>query len=234
MRVFRDLDVIIRRADFPRAADLLVSRGYRRGYGTLPRAREINDPRARYHRAFRRDRPQIKIELHWSLTEEHFAPLLTADSLSQRLVNVLVGRGTVRTFCPEDLLLFLCVHGAKHYWGQLRWLCDVAELVRGHPTMDWEAMLDQAAALRIRRMLLLALRLAADLLGTSLPGPVLRELGRDSVARSLASRTGRCILRGTADRLGLIETVRFRFESKDGPQDAAWHVWGRLRECLPV
>ena len=234
LRMFRDLDVIIRRDDFPQAADLLVSRGYRRGYGTTARARRAARPRGRYHRAFLRDRPPVKIELHWSLTEEHFTSLLTADALSERLVDVPLGRGTVRTFCPEDLLLFLCVHGAKHYWGQLKWLCDVAELVRGHPTMDWGAVLDRATAFRTRRMLFLALRLAADLLGASPPGSISRELGRDPVARSLASRTGRRILGGTADKLGPIETVRFRFESKDCPRDAVWHVWGRLREFVPI
>jgi hypothetical protein len=31
---------------------------------------------------------------------------------------------------PEDMLLFLCVHGGKHQWTRLAWICDVAEFIR--------------------------------------------------------------------------------------------------------
>src|SRR3712207_8653927 len=40
-------------------------------------------------------------------------------------------------------LLILCVHGTKHIWGRLSWICDVAELLRTQPDMDWEYVLDR-------------------------------------------------------------------------------------------
>ena len=80
----------------------------------------------------------------------------------------------------------LCVHGSKHRWERLAWICDVAELVNRHPRLDWDRVLEDAATLRIRRMLDLGLRLAGELLGAAIPAPLARHAMADGKVRALA------------------------------------------------
>jgi hypothetical protein len=75
---------------------------------------------------------------------------------------------------PETLLLVLSIHGSKHGWSQLKWICDVAELIRSEPSMQWDKVFANARYLRCRRMVLLGLLLAESLLGAKLPPEVSR------------------------------------------------------------
>ena len=56
------------------------------------------------------------------------------------------------------------------------WLCDIAELIRAHPQMDWQRLLEQAKTSGSKRMLLLGLFLANDLLRTDLPDDVWQRI----------------------------------------------------------
>jgi hypothetical protein len=80
------------------------------------------------------------------------------------------------------------VHGAKHYWSKLGWICDVAELLRAHPGLKWTALLLQAKQLGATRMLFLGVFLAHALLGTKLPEEVWRKIQSDIVVTWLADK----------------------------------------------
>lgn len=82
--------------------------------------------------------------------------------------------------CPEDLLILLCVHGSKHAWEQLKWVCDVAELVRRRPALDWSRVLFQAGEWRCRRLVLLGLAMAHSLFDTAVPRTILQEIEADA------------------------------------------------------
>jgi hypothetical protein len=94
----------------------------------------------------------------------------------------------VRSLAPEDLLLILCVHGAKHYWSRLGWICDVAALLRASPQLGWKRVIEQACQLGGKRMLALGLYLAHELLGASLPEVVWRWVQTDDVVPWLATQ----------------------------------------------
>ncbi len=82
----------------------------------------------------------------------------------------------VPAFFPEDLLLILCLHGAKQCWSRLSWLCDLAELIRVYERLDWGKVLREADARGCRRMLLLGLLLAHKLLEADLPEEVCSQI----------------------------------------------------------
>ncbi|MGB6404272.1 MAG: nucleotidyltransferase family protein, partial [Candidatus Sulfotelmatobacter sp.] len=66
------------------------------------------------------------LELQWALQPRFYAVDFDMDGLFERAVKVTVAGRPVKTPCPEDLLLVLSVHAAKHVWGRLIWLCDIA------------------------------------------------------------------------------------------------------------
>jgi hypothetical protein len=89
------------------------------------------------------------------------------------------------------------VHGAKHLWDQLNWICDIAELIRAHQDLDWDGLLARARALHGERILALGLFLADDLLGAPLPGAIRRRLRADEAVVRLGRRVRQQLWRGT-------------------------------------
>jgi hypothetical protein len=92
------------------------------------------------------------------------------------------------------LLLVLCVHGSKHCWEQLKWLCDVAELVR-QPDLDWSRIEESATRTRVRRMVALALALSRDVLDVELP-TIAARLTTDPALANLCRRMRACVAHG--------------------------------------
>ena len=108
----------------------------------LPRTQRLHRARKVYELV--RQDEKVLVELHWAITSWTFFFPLNPEHLWERLETGSLEGTPVRTLAPEDLLLILCVHGAKHYWSKLGWICDVAELLRVHPGLKWTALQIQA------------------------------------------------------------------------------------------
>src|SRR5690606_3967362 len=111
---------------------------------------------------------------------------LDVDGVWERSVPVELGGGTARTLSAEDALLYLCAHGAGHSWAAFYSVCDVAEVVRTTPDMDWARVREEVQRQRTGRVLHLGLLLASGLLDARLPDEVRRCAERDDRALALA------------------------------------------------
>ncbi len=187
LRQFDDLDMLIRRQDALRAKDLLISQRYRPQY-KLNHAQEASYMQTECEFSFLHENGIFQVEIHWDFLPRYFSIQFDTEGIWERVERAALGGLEVPTLAPEDLLLFLCVHGSKHYWERLSWICDVAELIRAHPDLRWEAVMEQARISGGERMLLVGLSLANDLLGTMLPAYVLGRMQADSVVKSLSVR----------------------------------------------
>jgi hypothetical protein len=163
--------------------------------------------------ALAREDGRATVDLHWGLTARCYAFPLELEGLWSRAAPVSVGGRQVLTFCPEDQLQILALHGVKHCWTWLGPLCDIAALIEACP-MDWARVMAQAEAMRRTRTLFLALRLSADLLGTVLPGEVWKQVQADARTAALAEEVRRRLLTGppggddTLLQLRLMERLR--------------------------
>ena len=81
----------------------------------------------RFHARFAlaRGDSRIDVELHWDIMPEDFPFHSDLKGIWKRCGSLSFGGANVTTLSPEDLLLFLCVHGSRHLWLRLQWLCDV-------------------------------------------------------------------------------------------------------------
>lgn len=113
----------------------------------------------------------FELDLHWRLSPPYFPFTPEGDQLWARAVEVDIGAGKVKTLCPEDLILFLCAHGAKHGWQSLSGVSDVACAVRVNQ-YDWDRLTADSRALGSERIVLLGLLLAHDLLDADVPQAV--------------------------------------------------------------
>jgi len=206
LRDFADNDIMIQRRDFASARDLLTAEGYRAEFSLTPE-QQTAYLRSRHSLVFADERGSI-VELHWAIQPRYFSFALDPETLWSRLQPVrLAGRG-VETFCREDLLLILTLHGAKHLWCRLQWICDVAALAAGGAAVDWDRVLRESHRLGTRRALLLGLHLARDLLAAEIPDNVQRMILADAAVAALAGRVRRRLF-ARRGQPGLLERSTF-------------------------
>ncbi len=208
LRRFVDLDVVVRREDVARAGELLRSHGFKKPAG-LGAAQERFLLRRQHNLAFTRDAARLTVELHWELAPAQFASVPVVEETWGRAASVPILGGEVKALAPEDLLLALSVHGTKHLWERLGWVCDVAALVNSRAGLDWREVVGRARHSRVEPMLYLALRLARGLLGARLPPDVLEACGGPPTV-GLAAEVARALFREGGDgRAGFARGVGF-------------------------
>jgi len=166
LRQFNDLDLLVRGRDVDQARALVLSLGYelKGPHGVDPAVHA----KSMHHLALVRDAGRVLLELHWEIAPRYFGYALD-EGLWDRLTSVELGGVPVAALSGEDLLVVLCVHAALHGWQRLSWICDVAEVVRSQPQLDWPWALRLGQQQGVGRMLSLGLSLAHDLLGTAIP-----------------------------------------------------------------
>lgn len=224
LREYVDLDILVPRRDLRRARALLHQRGYR------PILTLDGFARTAYRQSecaldLMSQDESIVLELHWDLMPRYFSLAFDLDQVWREHRWQRIGQETVRSLSLPDLLVFLCVHGTKHRWEQLRWICDVAELIRAHPDLDWDAVVGRARQVGAERMLLLGLLLAADLLAARPPSEIIGRAEGDPVVVALA--------RTVCARLFDPEDERFAARNLFYVR-AMERRWQRLRYCLHV
>ncbi|MBV8361700.1 MAG: nucleotidyltransferase family protein [Deltaproteobacteria bacterium] len=165
LRQFTDLDLLVRQGDLGAAFAALAGDGFRT---KAPFKKIGSGLPSGWEMTFMRERGLFELDLHWRLSPPYFPFTPEGDDLWARAVEVDLGPGRVSTLGPDDLMLFLCAHDAKHGWQSLSGVCDVAHAARAYQ-YDWETLTARAKSLGSLRILLLGLLLAHDLLGTTIP-----------------------------------------------------------------
>ena len=183
-RPCRDLDILVHGPDLGRAKKLLLSRGYRIRW-PVRQEHEAAFLATQFHHRLVRDDGAI-VELHWAFGPAEFPCPLDSDEAWSNVQPVRLGARVVHTLGTEDLLLYLCAHGAKHGWARFEWICDVAQLARRESGLEWDGITARAYARGCERTVLLGLLLARDLLEAPVPEPLLARARADATVRSLA------------------------------------------------
>jgi hypothetical protein len=184
LRRFVDLDVIVKKSDVLKAREILLKEGYTPSKSLSPSQQELL-LRTQHNMQFSRDNHQLIIELHWEVAPHLFASTVNGERLWQNLITIDLNGTPVKTFSAEDLLFSLCVHGSRHLWERLGWICDVAELIT-RQDLDWTALLERVASADCDRMFLLGVHLANRLLDAPLPLEVKERCDSDPRLSSLA------------------------------------------------
>jgi len=190
LRYSGDLDILVRPERVLAARDVLVEQGYRPRLQLTP-AQEASYIQSRLAYELERADGAFFVEIHWRVAWRYFSFDLDLEEVWGRLRRTEFNGRSVWALAPEDLLLLLCVHGAKHRWERLGWICDIAQLLHTHPTLDWVALAKLARGTGTERILLLGLFLASDLLGAALPEELGPRVQTDPAVRSLAAQVRR-------------------------------------------
>jgi len=213
LRRFVDLDVMVRRADVARAVEVMSGKGYVSARPMNPEQQALL-LRTQHNLQFTRD--GLIVELHWQVSPELFASSVTAEELWQNLETVQVNKTDVKTLSTEDLLFSLCVHGSRHLWQRLAWICDIDRIIANRTDIDWPRLMHRVKEAKAERMFLLGPALAARMLGTRLPESVAVAIASDRQIDSIAGEIKERLFDGTEQQphsLGTIFHYNYRIRS---------------------
>ena len=184
LRQAGDIDLLIRAQDFRRVRDALRELAYAPQSRYSP-AEEIASLKSGYECVFDGPGGRNLLEVKWRILPRFYALDFDYESLFRRAVPVHVAGYAMKTPSPEDNFLIFCVHAAKHVWGRLIWLCDVARIMQ-LPELNWTWIAAQCRDLGITRMVRVTLRLINCLLEIDIPSAAESSLLPDEQAAALA------------------------------------------------
>ena len=126
------------------------------------------------------------VELHWRFADRRFPFALRVEDALARAHPLALAGVTLPVMAEEDLLAVLAMHGARHLYERLEWLAGVTRLLvahRGHAAR----LVARADSLRARRMLLVSVHVAQQVLGFALDDDWKRALASDPDAAPIAA-----------------------------------------------
>ena len=232
LRSFSDLDFLISPADFERAKRALAEIGYRPSADFTP-AVERFWLRKGYERSFDSAAGTNLVELQWALLPHFYAVDLHADDLRvedllRRAGRTVVGGCEVPCLSPEDSLLVLCLHAAKHLWTRLIWLADIAETLRFQSqaqTIDHSLVFSRARALGIKRILGVSFWLAKNVLRAELPEGAEEMIAADPRVPVLGSEFAERLARGAVYDFESTEYFRLIMKLRERRDDRWRYLW---------
>jgi hypothetical protein len=217
-RQSKDLDILVPKGKLHRAMKVLDAQGYK-AQNALDGARLAAHRRTEYETAlFRRD-GKLQVELQWAVVPGYFGfdhgKLGIWSNLEPRPWN----GHAFPVLPPEETLLLLCVHGAKHLWCKLGWIADVAGLLASPAPPDLTRTFELAGRCGVTRLLCVGLLLAMRLAGASLPEHVSARIEADLMAGSLARKALDVVAKTPVNPDVDPARYLFYFKAKDCPLD---------------
>lgn len=157
-----DIDLLIDEEHLPLAAKHLAEQGW-----TIATPEMLSPQAGTLLRRFMPDCAFLRtgyplLELHWRACANPY----------EFNIGLLRNYPAKTTPCTgltgNDLLIFLCLHGAKHGWQRLKWLYDLPNVVENLP-LDWPSLWLRARQLHADKAVQQGLMLAQKLCHLTLP-----------------------------------------------------------------
>lgn len=194
LRQSGDMDLFVRSHDLARINRAVVDLGYTPRV-FIPQNAELDYIASGYECSFDSAAGKNLLELQWALQPRFYSVNFDMNGLFKRAVEAKVADRVMKTPSPEDLLLILSLHAAKHVWGRLIWLRDIAQIMK-RGNLNWDSICSQAGRLGVERILHITLLLLNKFFGTKLPAAVESKTLDDRPAKVLAEQIAISIATG--------------------------------------
>jgi hypothetical protein len=192
LRQSGDIDLFVRKRDVTQIKEAVRELGYTTRV-SISKEAEQDYLDSGYEYTFDSPAGCNVLELHWALQARFYAVDFDMEEMFARAVNVTVAGRLMRIPSPEDLLLILSVHAAKHVWERLIWLCDIEQILK-REKLDWDWVQSRARDLGIARILCVTLLLTERFLGTPIPRPIESTILADQDAHTLADEIAPAVI----------------------------------------
>lgn len=170
-----DIDLLVKKKHIVLIKSLLIENGYRPAKQmTDEEEQKFLEKYCEYH--FERVDGKANLDLHWEVIPDGLSSIYNSNHIWECTQEIKIAGESTLTIRPEELLIYLCVHGDKHGWWRLKWLCDIALLISHHPNLDWNRVMSLSRNLKEENIVGFGLYLALVLLNAPLPSDVTSRL----------------------------------------------------------
>lgn len=235
-----DIDILIEPQNSLAANEILRELGYTNEFGYDVTEKNINIIQSRSHDVqYINQAKQVKVECHFKVRENNLLFAESFENLWQRRQVIDIQSQAFNFFSMNDLLIYLCMHGAHHFYTKLSWLMDVAELIKRFE-FDFDAILSHAYQLNCERLVAVSIVLASELMNQPVPKLIQDAYQKDHVAArlrkwSLIGLQGKMMknneLIGTFLQLYLVNRKGYKITCLKKRLRASYH--GVLKHNLP-
>lgn len=226
LRSYSDLDLLIIPDDFARAKQALAELGYR-PTSNQTEAIERLWLWAGYERSFDGVAGKHLVELQWALLPYFYAVDLRVEDLAARAGRIGIAGCDVARLTPEDCLIVLCLHAAKHLWMRLIWLSDIAEAA-ALESLNWALVTARAEALGVVRILGVSFWLARNVLRSKLPAAAEEMVGGDTRVSIIGAEFAERMRRGSTYNFESTEYFRLILKLRERRADQLRYLWRLL------
>ena len=223
LRSFSDLDLLISPAHYQAAKRSLAELGYKPSVEFKPSVERFW-LRNGYEQLFDSASGKNLVELQWALSPRFYSLDLRIEDLMARTQKIVVGGCEMRCLSPEDSVLALSVHAAKHLWSRLIWLVDIAESLKTQ-NIDHGVVCARAKALGVARMVAVTYWLVKNLLEVKLPEFAERMIGRDAHVEALGKRFADRLAREATYDFASTEYFRLILKLRERRSDRYRFLW---------
>ena len=178
LRQYGDLDILVDASDAYKAGKLMSENGHT---PVLPLSILSNKTCLHTAKDFSLlSKSGVHTELHWRLFEKKYNIQLLSCATEQKCQGVTINGKRIQTLQNELLLVYLCLHGAKHAFERIEWICDIDRLIRSSE-VGWNHTVTLAEQSHSKRSFYLGLSLAHTLFRTPLPETLVTAIQNEGI-----------------------------------------------------
>ena len=226
LRSFNDLDFLLRAAHFASARQALAELGYQPSKQLRPDIQPLW-LKFGYECSFDSAAGKYLVELQWNLLPHFYAVDLDTEALMNRAIPASSAGRQMKTLSPEDSLLVLCLHAAKHLWMRLMWIADIAETMRTQ-TIDYQVLISRARELGVVRNLAVSFWLVRNVLEAQFPIAAQNIIDADLEVPALGQNFADRLRRTAAYDFDSSEYFRLIAKLRENKADRWRYLWRLL------
>ena len=215
-RQYSDLDILIHCEDRESAARLLEDRGYESLLLMGPKQEQIWYKNAKEMSLYNKEK-NIHIDLQWQFFDRDYPLHFSLENIWVSAEDIYLNGNQIKTFSPDSLLIYLCIHGSKHLWERIGWIKDIDLLVRSGD-LNWEQIDREMEGSGFERMFLLGLYMTNTYFRTPLPDSIKEQIREQGWLRKLEDfivsdwNEKQNMFRNTTAMLYLFPTLESKFK----------------------
>ncbi|MCR4440794.1 MAG: nucleotidyltransferase family protein [Peptococcaceae bacterium] len=180
VRPVGDMDLLIKREDFPRAHKVIRDLGYQPWMENFPLWIHCHFSGKLTYTRSREKEPFIPLDLHFSLGPYPYLARIEPPVLWNKAREIQINGHKAYTLCPEHLLIHLSLHLLQHtpdHWPVCG--CDIAALIHHEGSrFPWEGFLVETKKAGVNRPVRFALEKVGEMFGELVPEEILNRLAK--------------------------------------------------------
>jgi hypothetical protein len=173
-RQYTDIDILIAENNLFKAAKILANHHYESEH-SIEFLKNKTLLKIEKDFTLYNTKNKISVELHWKLFENKLVYKSNLNYFKEDGNYIVISGLKIKVLNDEQLLLYLALHGSKHYWERIEWVVDIDRLIRGH-TINWEKLVLLAQQLEIENIFYFCLSVSDKMFDTPIPKDILHKI----------------------------------------------------------